>query len=189
MSRRRIRWGRSSSGCGYSPRITAGYAATVNPFGEPERLDRVDRVTATSLGDGELIGAVIMYQDVTQQHRAEDQIREQAMLLDQAEGNLCSRYGGSHRVLDNRDTRLHGWSALKVLGRRAQDFLYADLVPVEEALAILLQSGVWRGEMTNLAKDGRKRVSANALDSRSRHLRQTKISFIDQHRCHRAEKV
>jgi signal transduction histidine kinase/CheY-like chemotaxis protein len=43
-----------------------------------------------------------------------------------------------------------------VLGRRTQDFLYADVAPVKEAWAILLRCGVWRGELKKLAKDGRE---------------------------------
>jgi PAS domain-containing protein len=49
------------------------------------------RVTATSLGRTDLIDAVLMYQDVTEQHLAEEQIHQQAMLLDQAEDAILSR--------------------------------------------------------------------------------------------------
>jgi hypothetical protein len=43
------------------------------------------RMTATSLGRADTIGAVVMYQDVTEQQLATEKILEQAVLLDQAE--------------------------------------------------------------------------------------------------------
>ena len=67
------------------------------------------RVTATSLGDGELIGAVIMYRDVTQQHRRKIKYRtghaagssRDAIFVQDMEGRI--RTGTTA-------TRLHGWS-------------------------------------------------------------------------------
>ena len=117
------------------------------------------RVTATSLGRSDLIGAVVMYQDVTEQHLAEEQIREQAMLLDQAEEAIFVQdLQGRIQYWNTCATRLHGWEAKEVLGRRTEDFLYADLGPVREAWAILLRCGVWRGELKKLAKDGRELI-------------------------------
>jgi PAS domain S-box-containing protein len=113
------------------------------------------RVTATSLGRGELIGAVVMYQDVTGEHLAAEQIREQAMLLDQAEDAIFVQdLQGRILYWNHCATRLHGWEAKEVLGRRTEDFLYADLRPVKEAWAILLRCGVWRGELKKLTKQG-----------------------------------
>jgi PAS domain S-box-containing protein len=115
------------------------------------------RVTATSLGRTDLIGAVIMYQDVTEQYLAEVQIHQQAMLLDQAEDAIfVEDMQGRIEYWNSCATRLHGWEAIEVLGRRTQDFLYADVAPIKEAWAILLRCGVWRGELKKLAKDGRE---------------------------------
>jgi two-component system, cell cycle sensor histidine kinase and response regulator CckA len=115
------------------------------------------RVTATSLDCTDLIGAVIMYQDVTEQHLAEEQIHQQAMLLDQAEDAIfVEDMQGRIEYWNSCATRLHGWEAIEVLGRCTQDFLYADVAPVKEAWAILLRCGVWRGELKKLAKDGRE---------------------------------
>jgi two-component system, cell cycle sensor histidine kinase and response regulator CckA len=114
-------------------------------------------VTATSLGRSDVIGAVVMYQDVTEQHLAEEQIREQAMLLDQAEDAIFVQdLQGRILYWNDSATRLHGWEAIEVRGRRAEDFLYADLLPIKEAWAILLRRGVWRDELKKLAKDGRE---------------------------------
>jgi two-component system cell cycle sensor histidine kinase/response regulator CckA len=117
------------------------------------------RVTATSLGPSDVIGAVVMYQDVTEHHLAEEQIREQAMLLDQAEEAIFVRdMQGRFLYWNNCAQRLHGWDAKEVLGRRAEEFLYKDLSPVRDAWAILLRCGVWRGELKKLTKDGRELI-------------------------------
>ena len=117
------------------------------------------RVTATSLGRSNVIGAVVMYQDVTEQHLAEEEIHEQAMLLDQAEEAIFVQdLQGRILYWNHYATRLHGWEAIEVRGRRAEDFLYPDVRPVKEAWAILLRCGVWRGELKKLAKDGRELI-------------------------------
>jgi PAS domain S-box-containing protein len=117
------------------------------------------RVMATSLGRSEMIGAVVMYQDFTEQHLAEEQIHEQAELLDQAqEAIFVQDLEGRIQYWNTCATRLYGWEAIEVLGRRAEDFLYADVGPAKEAWATLLRCGAWRGEMKKLAKDGRELI-------------------------------
>jgi PAS domain S-box-containing protein len=113
------------------------------------------RLTATSPNRSDVVGAVVMYRDVTEQHIAEEQIREQAMLLDQAEDAiLVQDLRGRILYWNHCATRLHGWEAKEVLGRRTEDFLYEDLRPVKEAWAILLRCGVWQGELKKLTKEG-----------------------------------
>jgi PAS domain S-box-containing protein len=153
---------------GMGPQLAAGIRkvmqADAQPYSLTHPVHREDkskwyRVTATSLGRSHVIGAVVMYQDVTEQYLAEEQIREQAMLLDQAE-DAISVQDLQGRILYWNDcaTRLHGWEAKEVLGRRAEDFLYPDLPPVKEAGAILLRCGVWRGELKEVSKDGRELI-------------------------------
>jgi PAS domain S-box-containing protein len=153
---------------GMGPKIAAGIRkvmqAAAQPYSLTHSVHRKDkskwyRVTATSLGHGNLVGAVVMYQDVTEHHLAEEQICEQAMLLDQAEDAIFVQDLQGRILYWNRcATRLHGWESKEVLGRRAEDFLYADLRPVKEAWAILLRRGVWRGELKKLAKGGRELI-------------------------------
>jgi PAS domain S-box-containing protein len=117
------------------------------------------RVTVTSLGLKEVRGAVVMYHDVTEQHLAEERFHEQAMLLDQAEEAIFVQdMEGRVQYWNTCATQLLGWEAIEVLGRRAEDFLYADVGPARKAWAILLRCGVWRGEMKKLGKDGRELI-------------------------------
>jgi PAS domain S-box-containing protein len=151
---------------GMGPRLAAGIREALKVDGQPYSLThpvhqqgkfKWYRVTVTSLGRADLTGAVVMYQDVTEQHLAEEQIREQAMLLDQAEDAIFVQdLQGRIEYWNSCATRLHGWEAIEVLGRRAEDFLYADVDPVKEAWAILIRNGVWRGEVKKLTKDGRE---------------------------------
>jgi PAS domain S-box-containing protein len=150
---------------GMGPQVAAGIrkvmqAGNAEPYSLTHPVHREEkskwyRVTATSLGRSDVIGAVVMYQDVTEQHLAEEEIREQAMLLDQAEEAIFVQdLQGRILYWNHCATRLHGWEAIEVRGRRADDFLYADLRTAREAWAILLRCGVWRGELKKLAKDG-----------------------------------
>jgi two-component system, cell cycle sensor histidine kinase and response regulator CckA len=154
---------------GMGPQVTAGIRKVMHvgdaaPYSLTHPVHREEksnwyRVTATSLGRSDVIGAVVMYQDVTEQHLAEEEIREQAMLLDQAEDAIFVQdLQGRILYWNHCATRLHGWEAIEVRGRRTEDFLYADLRPVKEAWAILLRCGVWRGELKKLAKDGRELI-------------------------------
>ena len=153
---------------GMGPQVAAGIRKVMQVDAEPYSLThpvhREDkskwyRVTATSLGRSDVIGAVIMYQDVTEQHLAEEEIREKAMLLDQAEDAIFVQdLQGRILYWNHCATRLHGWEAKEVLGRRAEDFLYADLRPVKEAWTTLLRCGIWRGELNKLAKNGRNLI-------------------------------
>jgi two-component system cell cycle sensor histidine kinase/response regulator CckA len=116
-------------------------------------------LTATAPTRTDVIGAVVMYQDVTEQHLAGERIRKQAMLLDQAEEAIFVQdLRGRILYWNHCATRLHGWEAKEVLGRLAEDFLYEDLRPAKEAWAILLRCGVWQGELKKLTKEGRELV-------------------------------
>jgi PAS domain S-box-containing protein len=113
-------------------------------------------MTATSLGHADTIEAVVMYQDVTEQQLATEKILEQAVLLDQAEDAiLVQDMQGRIAYWNNSATKLHGWEAIEVLGRCADDFLYEDPASMKEVWTILLRSGAWHGELKKLAKDGR----------------------------------
>jgi two-component system, cell cycle sensor histidine kinase and response regulator CckA len=151
---------------GMGPQVAAGIRNVLQVDAHPysvthpvhqEGNNKWYRLTATPLGRTDLTGAVVMYLDVTEQRLAEEHIREQAMLLDQAEDAIFVQdMQGRIEYWNSCATRLHGWETIEVLGRRAEDFLYADVAPVKEAWAMLLRNGVWRGELKKRAKDGRE---------------------------------
>jgi PAS domain S-box-containing protein len=78
------------------------------------------------------------------------------VLLDQAaDAILVQDMQGRIEYWNNSATKLHGWEAIEVLGRCADDFLYEDADSIKEVWGILLRSGAWQGELKKLAKDGR----------------------------------
>jgi two-component system, cell cycle sensor histidine kinase and response regulator CckA len=97
------------------------------------------------------------------QQRADERIREQAALIDQANDAIlvCD--------LDDRITfwnhgaeKLYGWTAAEVQGRPAADLLFktrpADLA---EANRVVTAAGRWEGELPQVARDGRELIVAS----------------------------
>lgn len=85
---------------------------------------------------------------MTELQRANDKLREQAQLLDEATDAILVR-DLEHRILYwNRGAeRLYGWKSEEVLGRSVLGILYADEAPFAAAMATVLERGDWRGEI------------------------------------------
>ncbi len=102
-----------------------------------------------------MIGAMT---DLTARDAPQEQLREQATLLDHAQDAIIVR-DLSHRVLFwNRSAeRKYGWSRPEALGLSITDLVYRDLEPdaFEAATAQVLERGEWSGELSQRAKDGR----------------------------------
>ncbi|MEO8678182.1 MAG: PAS domain S-box protein [Vicinamibacterales bacterium] len=83
-------------------------------------------------------------------------VREQASLLDKAQDAIIVR-DLEHRILywNRSAARLHGWSAMEVIGRREDELLYRDPAPFRAALAETMAGGEWVGELDQTSRDGR----------------------------------
>ena len=100
----------------------------------------------------------VILRDITERKRAEEQLIEQAALLDQSHEAIVVR------DLDNRirywgrgDERLYGWTAEEVIGRPVQELIYREnLSQLEEATRIVIEKGAWDGEIRQFTKDGRE---------------------------------
>ncbi len=91
-------------------------------------------------------------------HRdAEDKIREQAALLDQARDAIVVRGLDDAISFWNRGAeRLYGFTAPEALGRRAAALLGYEASPLKaEAAREVLAHGEWSGEVPKRRKDGR----------------------------------
>lgn len=95
--------------------------------------------------------------DLTERKLAEQRLREQATLLDQAKDAIMVR-DLDHRILYwNRSAeRIYGWPAADAVGRSAVELIYADTTAMEAALAVCLATGAWSGELEQVDRDRRR---------------------------------
>ena len=93
------------------------------------------------------------------QQRAEQQLRDQAELLDKAHDAIYVRDLDDHVLYWNRSAeRIYGYSATEVGERRALDlgFLQRNLDSFAEAKRVLLERGEWTGEYRAMNKSGQE---------------------------------
>jgi PAS domain S-box-containing protein len=101
--------------------------------------------------------------DITERKKAEDQVREQAALLDLASDAIMVRdFSGKVRFWNKGAERLYKWSA-----ERAQSSQWADLFPKQDKTALaaaeeeLLARGQWAGEWHKHTQSGQEVVVAS----------------------------
>lgn len=106
-------------------------------------------------------GLAVYFRDITTRKESEQarqeadaRIREQASLLDKATDAIIVR-DIDHRIRfwNQGAQRLYGWTSEEVVGQSIE-VLYNDSKAFEEAAALVLNSGEWRGEITQRRKDG-----------------------------------
>ena len=104
---------------------------------------------------------VAIRSDITERKRAEEQLREQATLLDNARDAILVRGLDDSILFWNKGAeRIYGWRASEVLGRSIRDFVYKEnLAQFERAKQSLLANGEWEGELRQLTKDGREIIA------------------------------
>jgi hypothetical protein len=104
--------------------------------------------------DRVMVGGVAI--DITEQRKAEEQIREQAALLDKTADAITVR-DMEHRILfwSKGAERIYGWKAEEVVGSKVNELLFKEgLSPFEEIFKIVKEKGEWKGELRQINKDG-----------------------------------
>jgi len=107
--------------------------------------------------EGRVINVLVVSRDVTARKQAEEQIREQASLLDKARDAICVT-DLNYRVTywNSSAELLFGWSALEAVGRDVQTLLFQqDAYRYPEASKQLFADGRWEGELRPQTKLGR----------------------------------
>lgn len=106
------------------------------------------------IGSRERLLAVV--RDITQRKRSEEQLHEQATLLDHARDAILVRDLANTIVYWNRSAeRLFGWTASEAVGKNARELLYRpDPSEFDDARLILMRTGEWSGEIFLTAKNG-----------------------------------
>jgi PAS domain S-box-containing protein len=95
--------------------------------------------------------------DITELKLAQEQIRQQADLLDKSQDAILVRDMDDRIIYWNKSAeRMYGWHTEEVMGRRTTDFLFQGMPPdYAAAQKTLLERGEWRGEFNQITKDGR----------------------------------
>ncbi len=114
---------------------------------EDKRLGRTISAMAAQLGL------------IIQRKQAEEKIREQATLIDNAQEAIGVRSLEHNLIYWNKGAeRLYGWMAEEAIGKNPIDFMFKgkeEPPQLTEAKRIVLEKGEWIGELRQITKDGR----------------------------------
>ena len=99
---------------------------------------------------------VAIRSDITERKRAEEQILEQAALLDQAQDAILVRdLDHNIRFWNKGAEKIYGWTAEEAIGKNVKDLLFKEpSVQFAEARKAVLADGEWQGEMRQTRRDG-----------------------------------
>ena len=118
-----------------------------------------DDMTITPITDarGRIAHFIAVKQDITEKKRAEDQLREQADLLDLVQDAIVVR-DLAHRITywNKGAERLYGLTAADAIGRSVPEGFYRDPAVFYRTHDAVLRNGQWTGELTQLSADGRE---------------------------------
>jgi len=120
---------------------------------------RVLEIVGKDMLDHPGIGGVVLNsRDVTERKKAEEQIREQAALLDKAQDAILVHDAEQRLRFWNKSAeRLYGWSAEEVIGRKVDELLgKKDSIAIRQARSVALEKGEWSGELEQTTQSGRE---------------------------------
>lgn len=101
---------------------------------------------------------LLCLEDITQNERADEQIRSQAALLDVARDAIIVRdYADKILYWNEGAHRMYGWTAAEAAGRTLSELLLGDDAKLPaEAFRAVQDKEDWTGEMQNLTRAGNK---------------------------------
>jgi len=104
------------------------------------------------VGDNAYLQAIA--RDITERKKSEEQIVEQAALLDNARDSiLVCDLDGKILFWNKGSERMYGWTSQEVLDRNIAGLLYPNPKTFEEIKETTNAQGEWHGELQKLAKD------------------------------------
>ena len=96
---------------------------------------------------------------ISQRQGTEERVQEQAELLDLAHDAILVQDLEDHVLYWNKSAeRIYGWTAPEALGRKTSELLRNNGFKFDETRKIILETGVWSGELTCRTKSGREVV-------------------------------
>jgi PAS domain S-box-containing protein len=107
--------------------------------------------------DGRKFYTVIL-RDITERRRAEEELREQARMLDLAPV-LIRDLAGRILLWNTGSEQMYGWTSLEAQGQMTHTLLRTEFPrPLEEIKARLYSRGHWEGELAHTTKGGARLV-------------------------------
>ncbi len=113
-----------------------------------------DRYSAPVRGqDGRYYGRIWSFRDVTDQKQAQEQIAEQAALLDKARDAIIVRdLEGKILFWNQGAERMYGWPRQEAVGQNAGNLFYDDQKKFAEFNTSTIAGGEWSGELQHQTK-------------------------------------
>ncbi|HEY9614452.1 PAS domain S-box protein [Allocoleopsis sp.] len=107
---------------------------------------------------GDLLYFVGIQTDITERKQAEEKIRCQAALLDITTDAILVRNLQDKILFWNQGaSKLYGWQAEEVFGKKAQHLLNEEKTPqLAAVLSTVAMKGNWQSELHQVTKDGKK---------------------------------
>jgi PAS domain S-box-containing protein len=97
--------------------------------------------------------------EIAERKEAEERVREQAALLDEASDAILVCNLDSQITYWNKGAEeIYGWSAAEAVGKKISELLQNKTPQTRAAQEELLREGEWLGEFTHLTKSGDKRI-------------------------------
>ena len=97
--------------------------------------------------------------ELTERGRAEEQMREQAALLDKAtDAILLAGLDDRILYLNLSAENFYGWTRAELAGLPGGAPIYKDLRQYQAAKEIVIERGEWRGDLAQVTRDGRSLI-------------------------------
>jgi PAS domain S-box-containing protein len=121
---------------------------------------RIIRRFSTQVRDtnDQYFGRLYIFEDITARKQAEQQVREQAALLDIATDAIVLKDLSNQILLWNKSAEnLYGWHSEEAIGKYADElFAHEPLSLLREIQNTVLEQGFWQGELQKISKFGKE---------------------------------
>jgi two-component system cell cycle sensor histidine kinase/response regulator CckA len=142
--------------------------------GLPVQVDLT--ISAIRDKEGRITGASKIARDITERKLAEDKLRQQASLLDQAfDAVIVWERNGAITFWNHGAERMYGYSKEEATGRVSHDLLHTTTSEgLGAVFEILATEGKWEGELVHSTRDGKRIV----VESRMVQITERNRSYV-----------